>query len=215
MRRLKAASAGGDRPARGRHELVARLTASAMLGLTLQGCLRPCSPGQLDCPLQPCSPSQVRERARIDLDERVEDWRVNGGTTRPRFIHAAGGCYLLEVKYSEHYTRVHGVSSLWGISPLAAAVDTATKVKSSHYETGYVPFALHVRPQHSYHVTATFDGDEFMPRIIELNAAAERTREIFPLRSKQQLDSCKAHSRSSKSIEAVCGEPSVKARGVR
>lgn len=165
--------------------------------------------------MQRCSASQLRERARIDVDERVAGWRVNGGTIAPRLIHAAAGCYFLEVKYSEDYTRVHGTSSLWGISPLAAGIETAASVKSSHYETGYVPFALQLRRQHTYHVTATFNGDEFMPRIVELNAAAERTREIFPLRAKQELDSCRADSRSAENVdEAVCGEAATMARGV-
>ncbi|HYJ09593.1 MAG TPA: hypothetical protein VEX18_11305 [Polyangiaceae bacterium] len=71
--------------------------------------------------------------------------------------------------------------------------------------TGYVPFALQLRRQHTYHVTATFDGDQFFPRILELNAAAERTREIVPVRTKQELDSCKAKGPATDDIgEVVC-----------
>jgi hypothetical protein len=173
-----------------------------MLGFALQGCgLRPCSPGQL------------RERTRIDLDERVDDWRVNGEAISQRFIHAADGCFLLEAKYSEDYTRVHGASSLWGVSPVAALIDTAARTETSHYETGYVPFALQLRSQHTYHVTATFDGDEFRPRIIEMNAAAERTREILPARSTQELDACKSYS--TQDIEdVICTEPVAKSGGL-
>jgi len=142
------------------------------------------------------------------LDERVDDWRVNGEAIGPRFIHAADGCYLLEAKYSEDYARVHGASSLWGLSPAAALIDTAVRTETSHYETGYVPFALQLRSEHTYHVTATFDGDEFKPRILELNAAAERTREILPVRSSQELDSCKTRSPGAESIDdVVCSAP--------
>lgn len=204
MRRLNDCSCHRDRHWRSRcYRFVATCAACSMLGLTLQGCgLRTCSPGQL------------LERRRIDLDERVAEWRVNGEAIEPRLIHAANGCYLLEVKYREAYTRVHGASSLWGLSPVAAAIDTATRTHTSHYETGSVPFALQVRSQRAYHVTATFDGDRFMPRIVELNAAGERTREILPLRSTQELDSCKAHSPAAEDIDdTVCREPAARTGG--
>jgi hypothetical protein len=205
MRRLTEGGCHGDRHVGGRaYRLVTTFAACSMLGLTLQGCgLRPCSPGQLS------------ERTRIDLDERVDDWRVNGETITPRFIHAADGCYLLEVKYREDYTR-SGTSSLWAISPLAAAIDTAAGTETSHYETRYVPFALQLSRQHTYYVTATFDGDQFRPRIIELNAAAERTREVLPLRSRQDLDFCKAHGPRAEDIgDVVCTVPAASTSGLR
>jgi hypothetical protein len=156
------------------------LAAFSSLAMAIQG-----------CGVRPCSPDQLRERTRVDVDERVDDWRVNGETIAQRFIHAERGCYLVEVKYRQDYTRVRGASSLWGISPLAAAIDTASNVQSSSYETGYFPFALQLRNQHTYQITATFDGDQFWPRIVELNSAAERTREILPARSPQELEICK------------------------
>jgi hypothetical protein len=141
----------------------------------------------------------------VDVDELVEDWRVNSETVPARFIHADDACYLLQVKYREDYLRVHGASSLWGVSPLAAAIDTAARTRTSHYETGYVAFALQLRARHTYYVTATFDGDQFWPRIIEVNAAAERTREILPARSTQELDACKARGPKTDDIdETVC-----------
>lgn len=166
----------------------------------------------------PAHRATVTSRSSSDClpNERVDDWRVNGETINPRFIHAAQGCYLLEVKYRQDYTRVHGASSLWGASPLAAAIDTAARTHTSHYETGYVPFALKLRGQRTYHVTATFDGDELRPRIVELNAAAERTREILPLRSMQELDLCRAHSPVAEDVhDVVCTEPVAKSGGLR
>jgi len=99
-----------------------------MLSIFLQGCYD----------LRPCAQDQVRERTRVDVDEFVDDWRLNGATIPARFIHASDACYLLEVKYREDYRRVHGASSLWGISPLAAAIDTAARTETSTYETGCV-----------------------------------------------------------------------------
>jgi hypothetical protein len=205
MRRLTNGNCHGERHARGRcSKLVTTFAVWPMLGLTLQG-----------CGVSPCSPSQLRERTRINLDERVDDWRVNGETIHQRFIHVADGCYRLEVRYSEDYARVHGASSLWGISPVAAAIDTASRTQTSHYETGYVPFALQVRSHYDYHITATFDGDEFRPRIVELNAAAERTREILPLRSTQELDSCGNRGPGAQDIaDVVCTVPVAKTGGL-
>jgi hypothetical protein len=205
MLRLTNANCHGERHARGcGYRLVTTFAAWSMLGLTLQG-----------CGVRPCSPSQLHERTRIDLDERVDDWRVNGETISQRFIHAADGCYLLEVKYSEDYKRVHGASSLWGVSPVAAAIDTASRTHTSHYETGYVPFAVQLRGQHTYYVTATFDGDEFRARVVELNAAAERTREFLPVRSAQELDSCRARSPGAQDIgDVVCTVPVANTGGL-
>lgn len=201
MRRLKEGSCSGGRPVAGRFYWLTRtLPAWSMLGLTLQG-----------CGLRPCSPDQVRERTRIDLDERVDEWRVNGEEVHTRFIHAAEGCYLLDVKYRADYARVHGASSLWGVSPLAAAVETAARTHTSSYETGYIPFALQLRRHHTYYVTATFDGDEFIPRIVELNAGAERTREILPARSAQELELCKTQSPGDREArDLVCTGPAAR-----
>lgn len=167
-----------------------------LLGLGLQAChARPRFP--------------ERDLIRIRSDERVDDWRVSGETHCPRDVRALAGCYVLEVKYREDYTRVRGgVSQLWAFSPIAGAVDTAVSTHSTHYETGYVLFAAPLRRERSYYVTATFDGDEFMPRIIETNAAEERTREIFPATSLQELERCKAQPPSpSASEQEVCYVP--------
>ena len=149
------------------------------------------------------------ELSRIDCDERVEDWRVSGEKHCPRLVQAVDGCYVLEVKYSEEFVRLHGgPSRLWGISPLAAAIDTMSRTESTHYGTDYVLFALQLHRQHSYYVTATFDGDQFMPRIVETNPASERTREILPARSLQELDECKAHGPTiSADEQGVCLAP--------
>jgi hypothetical protein len=101
-----------------------------------------------------------------------------------------------------------GPSRLWGLSPLAGAIDTAVRTRSTNYETDYVLFALQVRRQHSYYVTATFDGDEFAPRIVETNATAERTQEILPATSLQELEQCERHGpRVSAREQNVCPAP--------
>lgn len=144
-------------------------------------------------------PDKHSEPIPIHCDERVEDWRVDGESGCPRQVKALDGCYVVQVKYSEDYLQLHGRSAISVLSPwstiaaAAALLDAAGHTHAAHYETGYVPFALPVRSQHSYYVTATFNGDEFTPRILELNADQERTQEIFPARSLQDLEQCKAH----------------------
>src|SRR3954463_4977479 len=111
--------------------------------------------------VQACqTPPQVpaAEKVRVSSDERVDDWRVSGETHCPRVIQAIDGCYVLEVRYAEDYRRVQGgASQLWGIGPLWGPIDTAVRTRTTNYETGYVLFALQVRREHSYYVTATFD----------------------------------------------------------
>jgi hypothetical protein len=177
------------------------LTASLLLALVV-----------LACHPRARHPRQTGERLRIACDSRVDDWRVGDETKCPTVVHAVQGCYVVQVKYREEFTRVHGASPLWGVSLLAGAIDTATRVHTARYETGYVPFALPLRNHHNYYVTATFNGDEFMPRIVELNAASERTREILPATSVEELEKCKAHSPLLDEDDAVCQTPSRNAR---
>ena len=109
----------------------------------------------------------------------------------PKVIEATDGCYVLEAKYSADYMRLHGgTGRLWSLSLIVGAVDTASRVHEAHYESEFVPFALLTRRDYTYYVTSTFTGDEFIPRIVELNAAGERIREIKPAKSTKELDAC-------------------------
>lgn len=159
------------------------------------------------CRPKPRTPAAPQPKVYVSRDERVDDWRLDGAKSCQRILRAPTGCYVLEAKYRESYTRVHGASPLWFhyITWAAAALDTATRIHSRSYETGYVPFALQLRTGHRYYVTATFDGDEFTPRIVELNANAERTREILPATSAEELKACKKQSPPEQELaEALC-----------
>jgi hypothetical protein len=148
-------------------------------------------------------PSDIKSdtsTSRVDRDEHVERWRVNGEEVCGKVIETAAGCYVLEVKYSAHYLRVHGTSPLWAIgvglmSPalvVGAAVDTEKRTHRAHYASVFVPFALATNKQFAYYVTSTFTGDGFIPRIAELNGAGEKVREIKPAKTVQELDACNA-----------------------
>jgi hypothetical protein len=156
----------------------------AAAALALGAC---CSKGKFPSDIQGGTPV-----ARVDRDEHVEAWRVNGEKVCPKVIEAIDGCYVLEAKYSADYLRLHGSSRLWSLSLLAGAVDTASRVHEAHYESDFVPFALLTRREYTYYVTSTFTGDEFIPRVVELNPAGERIREIRPAKSTKELDACHA-----------------------
>lgn len=159
------------------------------------------------CRSRPKAPVVPPVEVYITRDERVDDWRLDGVENCPGVLRVPVGCYVLEAKFEESYTRVHGASSLWGISWAAAALDTATRIHSSKYETDYVPFAVTLRPGHRYYVTATFDGDVFSPRIVELNANAERTLEVLPAASVDEVKACKALDASAKEgVATVCAK---------
>jgi hypothetical protein len=155
-----------------------------VLAWVLQAC---CSNGRF--------PSDVRAGALIKHDERLDTWRVNGEKVCAPTMITADGCYVLEAKYKADYFNLRGPSTPFVpgfelISGVVAVGDAAAKSHSAHYESDLAPFALWVRSQYSYYVTATFDGDQFMPRIVELDANQQRIREILPARSLQELEQC-------------------------
>lgn len=153
--------------------------------LLLGGC---CAKGKFPSDMKAGTPI-----ARVDRDEQVDAWRVNGQDVCPKVLETVDGCYVVEAKYSADYMRLHGAhSSLWSLSLVAGAVDTASRIHEAHYESDFVPFALVTNKQYAYYVTSTFTGDEFIPRIVELNGAGEKVREIKPAKSVQELDACHA-----------------------
>jgi hypothetical protein len=157
----------------------------AIGALVLGAC---CSKGKFPSDMKAGTPI-----ARVDRDEHVEEWRVNGEDVCPKVLATVDGCYVLEAKYSASYLRLHGAhSAFWTISPILAVADTADRLHEAHYESEFVPFALVTHKQYAYYVTSTFTGDEFIPRIVELNGAGERVREIKPAKSTQELDACHA-----------------------
>jgi hypothetical protein len=168
-----------------RRQAALTLVSSLLLGLVV-----------VACHPRARHPRHTAERMRIDCDGRVEAWQVGGETKCPRVVHAPEGCYLVRVKYREDFARLH--HHLEGLP----------KLHTAHYATPYIAFALQLRTGHSYYVTATFNGDEFMPRIIELGSMSERTREILPAASLQELEDCKARTPLLDEAQAICQWPS-------
>lgn len=152
------------------------------IGWLLAGC---CSngrfPGQAGTALIP-----------VKRDENVKTWRVNGEKVCPKVIRAAPGCYVLEVEYGVSYTKYHPDKSGIGfISPAAGLIEQAAQTTHRSYRSGAVPFALRLRENANYYVTATFTGDEFLPRVIESDGTGARLQQIEPASSQVELDACR------------------------
>ncbi len=160
-----------------------RLAIWVGLGWFVMGC---CSNGRY--------PSDLKGGIHVRQDEFVDSWRVNGGKVCPKEIFAAPGCYVLEVEYSASYSKAKkgGLSPLGIMSPLVGVVEQEENRTRATYDSGRVPFALRLRQGNSYYVTATFTGDQFLPRIIESNAVGERLGQIDPVLDDKELDDCRA-----------------------
>jgi len=129
----------------------------------------------------------------IKRDENVGRWWVNGDKVCPKLMWAAPGCYVLEVEYEASFTKYHPDKSGIGIlSPVAGVVEQAAQTTHHEYGSSRIPFALRLREGANYFVTATFTGDEFLPRIVGYDGAGNRLLPIEPARSKQELDACAA-----------------------
>jgi hypothetical protein len=139
-------------------------------------------------------PSDLKGGVGVGKDKIVKAWRVNGEKVCSSVIWGAPACYVLEVEYDISFVNVgdysRGIALAGG--PAVAGISALANTKKTDYSTGRVPFALRLRNGAQYYVTATFTGDEFLPRIVEQNAAGERISEITPARSQQELEDCRA-----------------------
>jgi hypothetical protein len=153
------------------------------LGWLAAGC---CSNGRY--------PSDLKGGVGVGKDRIVKAWRVNGEKVCSQVIWATPACYVLEVEYDISFVNVGAYSGGLGLvaGPAVAGVAALANTSKTDYSSGRVPFALRLRNGAQYYVTATFTGDEFLPRIVEQNAAGERIAEITPARTGQELDDCRA-----------------------
>jgi len=130
----------------------------------------------------------------VKRDEFVDSWRVNETLVVDKELGLAPGCYVLEVEYSASYVNDHGqkAGAAGFFFPVAAAAEYVSQTTFAKYQSGLVPFALRARPNASYFVTATFTGDEFLPRIVEKDWTGQKHSQIDPARSPAELDACRA-----------------------
>ncbi len=144
-----------------------------------------CSPGPYSAP--DLAPNQA---AAVTVDDRasvtVEGHPVVDDFHAPiRYFSVSTECHELTATYDEEYVIVreqHWFIPLMPVtSALAGAAVTAGTSETHHYKT-QTPIAFHVlaKPGMKYWVTATFNGDEFLPRIVVLSPQNERVGVIAP-----------------------------------
>lgn len=138
-------------------------------------------------------PSDIKDGIHVRHDELVEGWRVNGEKVCAKELVAMPACYVLEVEYGASYAKYNGKQTMGEkmmVPVLLSEIAKSEETTRNEYHSGLVPFALRVSPRASYFVTATFTADEFLPRIIVLDAAGNRLGQIDPAQSDAELRAC-------------------------
>ena len=155
------------------------LASTAILGLCVTGCVK-----TYRAPALPAN-----QLARVKFDSIARDVEIDGmsfpspsaseGQPTNEFFVGVG-CHVLTVKYEQSYF-------IWGAKKasragLGTSLDASLANTEQHdYETMQrIRFQIPVRAGRKYWVTATFTGDEFLPRIVESDASGETVRKFLP-----------------------------------
>ena len=134
----------------------------------------------------PALPQQ--ELAVVKLDERARVLEVDG--LKPpldaEHVHEANvfnigtGCRRILVHYEESYF-------IWGEDKAAKAglghgdLTAAINSEQHNYETFKpIQFFVPARATYAYWITASFTGDQFLPRVVELTPAGEADATFLP-----------------------------------
>lgn len=129
----------------------------------------------------------ANQLALVTLDSSARDLKVDGlpvpsgadGRSASEFFVGVG-CRALTVRYEQSYF-------IWGDKKAARAglgtglAATLANTEQHDYETiKPIRFLIPARPGRKYWVTATFTGDEFLPRIVESDASGDTLRKFLP-----------------------------------
>jgi len=153
------------------------LAKAAILGLCVTGCVK-----TYRAPALPAN-----QLARVKFDSITRDMEVDGlslpsgGDGKPPSeIWVGVGCRVLTVKYEVSYF-------IWGEKKADRAgvgtglAATLANTEQHDYESmKRIRFFIPARAGSKYWVTATFTGDEFLPRIVESDASGETVRKFLP-----------------------------------
>jgi hypothetical protein len=144
-----------------------------------------CAAGCMKTYRAPALPAN--QLALVTLDSSARALEVDGlplpsavgGRSAGEFFVGAG-CRILMVKYEQSYF-------IWGDKKAARAglgtglAATLANTEQHDYETMKpIRFLIPARPGSRYWVTATFTGDEFLPRIVESDPSGNTVRRILP-----------------------------------
>jgi hypothetical protein len=153
------------------------LARTAILGLCVTGCMK-----VYQAPALPAN-----QLARVKFDSITRDMEVDGlplpwakDGKRPSEILVGVGCRVLTVRYEASYF-------VWGAKKADRAglgtglAATLANTEQHDYETmKRIRFFIPARTGSKYWVTATFTGDEFLPRIVESDASGNTVRKFLP-----------------------------------
>jgi len=117
------------------------------------------------------------ERATVLSVDGLEPGIVNEANSKKTF-YIATGCRVLLVKYDASYTQAgKSDAPLWSV---ALAQELATREEHNYSTHKPIRFVLPAKPGTQYWVTASFNGDQFLPRIAELDAEGGATTHVEP-----------------------------------
>jgi hypothetical protein len=131
--------------------------------------------------------------AEITLDERAKCLTLeslpvadSGGDEPQTALYVEPGCRTLTAKYEESFF-------IWGEKkanrsgvgatpdPVLNVAAAAVNSESHDYETTKpIRFNFDAKAGFKYWVTASFTGDQFLPRLVELDARGEAVRQFLP-----------------------------------
>jgi hypothetical protein len=128
----------------------------------------------------PALPAQ--QLARVTLDERATVLSVAGleppqkdGSDVTEF-RIETGCLELVVEYQQTESTLNLERST-----LIGAPEEIANSEHHHYRTFQpIRFFVPARAGHTYWVTATFTGDQFLPRVVELDASGSTLQRFEP-----------------------------------
>ena len=156
------------------------LAGAAISGLCIMGCMQTYRPPALP----------ANQLAKVKFDSIARDAEIDGLSLpsvtvskeggRSNEIYVGAGCHILTVKYEQSYF-------IWGEKKSDRAglgtslAPTLANTEQHDYETmKRIRFLIPVRAGRKYWVTATFTGDEFLPRIVESDSSGETMRKFLP-----------------------------------
>ena len=110
------------------------------------------------------------------------EWKstsLNSGQSKPQLKFSVGtGCRTFVAKYEESFVlwgRKHSRRGEYG------AMDSVWNLEVNDYETlKPIQFFVPTRAGYTYWVTATFTGDQFLPRVVELEPTGEAAARFLP-----------------------------------
>ncbi len=143
-----------------------------------------------------CNPANQRyfaprvpadQLALVTLDKRASVLDVDGlavtddyGKARTEFF-VGTGCRQLSAKYEESYF-IWDETTLRYVASSAVHTAVALAESESHdYQTMKpIRFFIPARAGYKYWVTASFTGDEFLPRVVEIDPSGDAGRKFLP-----------------------------------